>query len=102
MFRILKSFSIRINILYTIIVLNQYTKEDFVKKYDVSYYEEYSKPEIYQRLKETRKELGLTQEELAELFHTRQTTYSKMENGKLKLNYLFLKLFCVEFNINLN
>lgn len=39
----------------------------------------------FPRLKELRLEKGLSQEELAELLHTKQTVYSRYERGNLTI-----------------
>ncbi len=57
---------------------------------------------IGQNLKEARKFKGLTQKQVADVFHMTQQQYSRFENGVFELNYQQLWDICKLLNITPN
>lgn len=55
-----------------------------------------------QRLRELRKQRGLTQEELAKELEMAKSSISMYENGKRKPSFEVLELFADFFNVNLD
>ena len=55
-----------------------------------------------QRLRELRKERGLTQEELAKKLELAKSSISMYENGKRKPSFEVLEMFADFFNVNLD
>ena len=55
-----------------------------------------------QRLRELRKQRGLTQEELARELDIAKSSVSMYENGKRKPSFEVLEMFADFFNVNLN
>lgn len=53
---------------------------------------------ISERLSELRKENNLSQKEISEYLNLDETNYSKMENGKRKLNVSALDKLCLLYN----
>ena len=53
-------------------------------------------------LKEARKTKGLTQKEVAQIFHMTQQQYSRFENGIFELNYQQIIDICKLFDITPN
>ncbi len=51
-------------------------------------------------IQELRKDINLTQKELAEKFKTTQRTISNWETGRNELPYEFLKKYAVYFNVS--
>jgi len=53
-------------------------------------------------LKQARKDKGLTQAEVAKIFHMTQQQYSRFENGVFELNYEQILSFCEFYDITPN
>lgn len=58
--------------------------------------------EINTKLKELRKELGLTQEQLADKLGIPRVNYTRYENGKIRPNYETLLLIVDFYDISLD
>lgn len=57
---------------------------------------------IGNNLKEARKNKGLTQAAVAEIFHMTQQQYSRFENGVFELNYQQILALCNLYDITPN
>lgn len=57
---------------------------------------------IGKNLKSARKEKGLTQKEVANIFHMTQQQYSRFANGVLELSYGQILAFCKFYEITPN
>ena len=57
---------------------------------------------VGENIKEARKFKGMTQKEVAELFHMTQQQYSRFENGVFELNYQQILEICKLFDITPN
>lgn len=57
---------------------------------------------VGKNLKQARKDKGLTQSEVAKLFHMTQQQYSRFENGVFELNYDQILSFCEFYDITPN
>jgi len=57
---------------------------------------------IGNRIKEARKIKGLTQKEVASIFHMTQQQYSRFENGVYELNYQQIIDICKLLNLSPN
>ena len=53
-------------------------------------------------IKEARKFKGMTQKQVAEIFHMTQQQYSRFENGVFELNYLQIVELCKLFDVTPN
>ncbi len=53
-------------------------------------------------LKQARKDLGLTQKDVAQKFNMTQQQYSRFENGVFELNYTQILELCAFYNITPN
>lgn len=53
-------------------------------------------------LKQARKDMGLTQKQVAQKFNMTQQQYSRFENGVFELNYTQILDLCSLFNITPN
>ena len=60
------------------------------------------KTTIGNNIKQARKQKGLTQTEVAEIFHMTQQQYSRFENGIFELNYKQIIDICKLLNITPN
>lgn len=58
--------------------------------------------EIGERIKQARKFKGLTQKEVAQVFHMTQQQYSRFENGVFELNYGQIVEICKLLDITPN
>lgn len=56
--------------------------------------------EVGERLKESRKQAGYTQAEVAKIMHMTQQQYSRFENGVYELNYAQIVDLCKLFDIS--
>lgn len=56
--------------------------------------------ESFQRMKEIRKELGLSQDAFGKKLGVTRSAVNKIENGKSKLTEQTIKLICNEFNVD--
>ena len=63
-------------------------------------YNEVTKTEVGKRLKNWRKEQGLTQEELAKILNTVHQVIANYENGKNLIATPFLYTICKKYNIS--
>lgn len=57
---------------------------------------------VGKNLKQARKDKGLTQAEVARVFHMTQQQYSRFENGVFELNYNQILAFCEYYDITPN
>ena len=57
---------------------------------------------VGKRLKESRKAVGKTQKDVAQLLHMTQQQYSRFENGIFELNYTQILELCDLYNITPN
>ena len=58
------------------------------------------KKEVGNRLKDARKTLGYTQNEIAHDLNMTQQQYSRFENGKFELNYQQIVFLCKKYDIS--
>ena len=58
--------------------------------------------QIGRNLKQARKDVGLTQKQVAEKFNMTQQQYSRFENGIFELNYNQILELCKLYNISPN
>ncbi len=58
------------------------------------------KKNVGKRLKESRKQCGMTQREVAALLKMTQQQYSRFENGVFELNYDQIRFLCKLFDIS--
>ncbi len=56
--------------------------------------------QIGERLKESRKAAGYTQQQIAEIMHMTQQQYSRFENGVFELNYEQIIKLCKLYDIS--
>lgn len=57
---------------------------------------------MHNRMKELRKNLGLTQKDFAKRLKLSQNHFSYLEKGERPMTERFIKDLCVEFNVNEN
>ncbi len=60
------------------------------------------KKQVGNRIKESRKDKGMTQKEVAELLRMTQQQYSRFENGVFELDYENLVKICQLFEVSLD
>ena len=60
------------------------------------------KKQVGERLKNARRDIGLTQTEIAKEMHMTQQQYSRFENGKFELNYGQLIFLAKKYDISID
>ncbi|MBQ0017266.1 MAG: helix-turn-helix transcriptional regulator [Clostridiales bacterium] len=58
--------------------------------------------EVFEKLKELRKQKGLSQVEMAKVLNITQSTYNRYEKGLVEMNYISLIKVADFFNISLD